>query len=101
MCRSLCFADDLAGRLWLGQHAINLDRLGDVLDLVLAKVFVTQIELLLDLVEYRPREGDSASVGKSLETRRNIHTISKEVIALDYHVTEVDTDAKAHAPVLS
>ena len=54
----------------------------------LAKVFVTQFELLLDLVEYRPREGDAARLGKRFETRRNIHTIAKKIIALDYHVTE-------------
>ena len=66
---------------------------------MLAKVFVTQIELFLDLVEYRPRERDTTRLGKRFETRRNIHTIAKQVIALDYHVTEVDTDAKAHAPI--
>ena len=82
------------------EHAVDDDRLGDVLDLVLAKVFVTQIELLPDLVEHRPREGDTARLGKHFETRRNIHAITQKVIALDYHVTEVDTDAKVHAPIL-
>ncbi len=54
---------------------------------------------LMDLVEYRPREGDATRLGKCFETRRNIHAITQKVIALDYHVTEVDTYAKAHAPV--
>ena len=99
MRRSLWFADDLAGRLWLSQHAINRDRLGDVLDRVLAKVFVTQIKLFLDLVEYRPREGDTARLGKRFETRRNIYTIAKQVIAFDDHVAKIDAYAKAHAPI--
>ncbi len=52
-------------------------------------------------VEYRPRERGTTRVGKRFETRRNIHAIAKQVIALDHHVTEVDAYAKAHAPVLS
>jgi hypothetical protein len=68
---------------------------------VLAKVFVTQIELFLDLVEYRPRERDTARLGKRFDTRRNIHAVAEKVIAVVYDITEVDTDAKAHAPILS
>ncbi len=66
---------------------------------MLAKVFVTQIELFPDLVEYRPSEGDTAGVGKRFEARRNIHTIAKQVIAFNHHVTEIDAYAKAHAPI--
>ncbi len=59
----------------ISKHAINRDRLGDVLDLVPAKVFVTQIELLLDLFEYRPGEryttrfGNGSWLAKKVEKR--------------------------------
>jgi len=93
------FADDPANRLRLGQHAINPNWFGDVLDLVLAKILVAKIELLLDLVEYRSCESDATRLGKRLQTRRNIHAIAKQVIALDDYVAKIDTDAQSHAAI--
>ncbi len=66
---------------------------------LLAKVLVTQIELLLHLVEYRPREGDAARLGKRFEARRNIHAIAKQVIAFDHHgfsVPRLNVQARTH-----
>ncbi len=45
----------------------------------------------LGQIALRYGTANTPGVGKRFETCRNIHTITKEVIALDYHVTEVDT----------
>src|SRR4029077_6862463 len=76
----------------------NLHRSGDVLQLDLAPVDEAKIKLVAHLLVHRARDGDAAGVRDALDTRRDIHAVAHQVVALDHNVADMNADAQRQAP---
>ena len=81
------------------QNAVKLDGLGDVLYLLLAKVFIPQVELILDLITRFPRHIDTGGIGHSFWQSVKIDPTLAKVIALRDILDGIDADAELYAPI--
>ncbi|MFO1059349.1 MAG: hypothetical protein U1E53_20575 [Dongiaceae bacterium] len=80
-------------------HAIEPDRLGDVLQGPLAEILEGEVDLAADLGMDSRRDEDAAGLGLALQARSDIDAIAVEIAAFDDHVTEVDPDPQDDAAV--
>ena len=78
---------------------IDMHRLGDVLDGLLALIEELQFELVADLVAHHRRTGDAAGPRQPFEPRRHVDAVAIEIVALDDDVAEIDADAELDVPV--
>ena len=92
---------DRRARRGLGRkaHAIDVDRVGDVLHALRPEVVAAHFELALNLIVDGARDAHPAGVGELLQPRRYVDAVAEDVaLGLD-DVAEVDADAKGHAAV--
>ena len=83
------------------QHDVkDPDRLGDILELLLAPVLEGQIQLVADMLADRLRHGDAAGPGDAFEPRRDVDPVAEQVVALDDDIAEIDPDPELDPPVL-
>ena len=82
------------GARTLRDDQVDPDRIGDVLDLSLAQVFVSQGQLVLHLVVDLGGDADAARLGQALQARRHVHAVAVEVVTLDDHVAKIDADTE-------
>src|SRR5258706_10352200 len=75
----------------------NLHRSLDVLQLDLTLVDETKIELIAHLLMHRACDGDATRLRDALDTRRNIHAVAHQVVALDHDVADMNADAQRQA----
>src|SRR5215471_14945945 len=68
----------------------------DVLDGLLAYVFIEKREFVLDLVVDCARNADAARLGETFQPRSDIDPVAVNLFALDHHIAEIDADAKLH-----
>jgi hypothetical protein len=80
-----------------GDPAEDLYRLGNVFDPLLAHWFEAQRELVFDMVDNRPGNGDASWLGQLLEPCRNIDAVAVAVFFLDDHIAEIDADPQIDA----
>ena len=99
-CRPPGLAADGASGAVTQIDEIDMHRLGDVLDALLALVEEVQLELVADLVAHHRRAGDAARSRQPLEPRRHVDAVAVEVVAVDDDVAEIDADAELDVPVL-
>ena len=92
--------DGFAGSSRVEQHAINPDRLGDVLDPLLPQIGVADLDLGPALVIGRAGDGYAARGGQLLQALGDVHAIAMDVVSLKDHVAEIDADAIDKAPGL-
>src|SRR5262249_28057843 len=85
----------LAWRLGSG-HAIETNRVLDVLELLYAQVLEREIELLVDLLVNRLRHADAARARDRLQSRRDVHAIAVDVVILHDHIAKVYADSGLH-----
>src|SRR5262249_40030684 len=69
----------------------------NVLQLDLALVHEAKIELVAHLLVHRPCDGDAAGLRDALDTRRDIHAVAHQVVALDHDGADMNADAKRQA----
>jgi hypothetical protein len=70
------------------------DRLGDVLDKMLAHRLEAAADFALDLIVEVAGNPDSARVRKLLQPYRHVDAVAVDVVILDDDVTDVDADAQ-------
>jgi len=70
-----------------------VDRLRDVLDLLIAEILEIDLDLVPDLVEDIAGHADAAGVRQSLQARGNVDAVAVDVVAVDDDVADVDADA--------
>src|SRR5215813_9659136 len=75
----------------------DLHRSGDILQLDLALVHEAKIELVTHLIMHRACDGDAAGFRNALDTRRNIHAVAHQVVALDHDIADMNADAQRQA----
>src|SRR5712691_12368082 len=63
------------------------------------RLALTESELVPHLFVNRARDADATGVGEALESRGDVDPVAINLLALDHHVAEIDTDAEFH-PVL-
>src|SRR6185437_8676603 len=80
-------------RARVGQNAIDADRIGDVLDPLIAERLVAADQLVLDLLVDAAGDIDGARLGEALQPRRDVDAVAEDVVGLDDHVAEIDPDA--------
>ena len=80
-------------------HPKDVDRAGDVLDVLLADILKGDVvEPVVDLIAHGARDADAAGLGEHLETRRDVDAIAKNIVVLDDHVAQIDADAELDPP---
>ena len=83
----------------LEPHPEDMDRAGDVLDVLLAEILEGDVvEPVADLIAHGARDADAARLGKHLEARRDIDAVAENIVVLDDHVAEIDADAELNPP---
>ena len=75
-------------------HAVDVDRAGDVLDLLRAEILEREAQLVEDLIAHDAADADSAGLGQRFEARRDIDAIAEDVVAVDDDVADIDADPK-------
>ena len=82
-----------------GGQRIDPHRPGNVLDLMLAQVHESKIELIAYLVPHDAADADAAGLRERFQPRRDIDAVAEDVLALGDDVAKVDPDAKPDAPL--
>ncbi len=73
-----------------------MHRRWNVLHFLRADIGELHRQLVGNLFMHRARNADAADLGETLETRRDIDPIAKQVAIALHHVADGDADAKAH-----
>ena len=66
-----------------------------------AKVLVRHGDLVLHLVEYTAGYVDAPTLGEGLNASCDVDPVTEQVVTLDNHVAQIDSNAKLHPPILS
>ena len=82
----------------LRESAIGAYRPGDVLDLLLAHVLERDGELVAHLIAHHPADADAAWFSQGLKARRDVDTVTEDVVLVDHDVAEIDAYAEIYAP---
>jgi hypothetical protein len=79
-----------------GRDPIDMHRLRNVFDLLLAEIGKGDGQLGTDLVAYRARNANPAGLGERFEPGRDVNTVAKQILALDEDIANMRADAEAH-----
>jgi hypothetical protein len=71
----------------------------NILDLTLAEIVEAETQLVAHLVAHHARHQNAAGFGQSLQPRRDIDAVAKNVVAVDDHVADIDPDPEIDALV--
>jgi hypothetical protein len=73
-------------------NLVGVDRIGDVLELLLAHIPETDVELVLDVVEDGSGNANATRIGQLLQPSRDIDAVAVNIIAIDDDVADIDPD---------
>jgi len=73
-------------------HAIDLHRIGDILDFAISERLISANQFVLHLLVNAARDVNLARIGNALETRSNIDPITVNVVGFDDDVAKVDAN---------
>ena len=72
----------------------SADRLGDVLELLLAAILEANVQLALDLAVHLFGNQDAARIGDPLQPDRNVDPVAKKIaVSPDDNLPEIDPNA--------
>src|SRR5467141_3433252 len=74
------------------KHAVDPDRIGDILDFAISEQLISANQLVLDLLVNGARDVNLAGLGNALETRSDIDAIAINVGCFDDDVAKIDTN---------
>jgi hypothetical protein len=75
-------------------YSVSADRLGDVLELLLAAILEANVQLAFDFAEHLFGNQDAARIGDALQPDSNVDPVAVEVTVLpNDNVTKVEPDA--------
>ena len=78
-----------------------MDRPGDILQSLLARVLNLERHLIARVIEDCLRDADTAGFGNGLKPCRDVDAVPKDVMRLDDYVADVDAHTERNAPVFS
>jgi hypothetical protein len=73
---------------------------GDVLDLLIAQILKPKGQSVADVVIDCIRNEYPTRLRQRLQPRRDIHPVAENVLLLNDHVAQIDTDTEPDAPLL-
>src|SRR5689334_7807307 len=73
-----------------------MHRFRDVLNRLLAKVFIAKRQLVPDVFVDAPGDVDAARISEALQPGRNVHSVTIDLLAVNHHVAEIDAYAELH-----
>src|SRR5215813_10803158 len=73
-----------------------MHRLGDVFDLLLAKISEVDGQFGADLVTHCARDADAAWFSEPFEPRRNVDAVAEQIAILDNYIADMYADAETH-----
>src|SRR5207248_3146837 len=82
-------------------NAVGAHRSSDVLEDLLTQIIEGEVEPAGGILLNTGRDTNPAWIGETLETGRDIHPVTKNIIALDNDIADVDPDAEFDAIVRS
>jgi hypothetical protein len=77
-------------------HPVDPDRLGDVLDLLVAQIVEGQRQLVADVIACRGRNADRAGLGEAFQPGRDVDPVTEQVSAVHYDIADMHADAELH-----
>src|SRR5690349_4142985 len=77
----------------IGQHPVDADGVGDVLDLAFAERLIAANQLVLDLLVDAAGDVEVSRIGNSFEPRRNVNAIAIDVVGFDNDVAEIHANS--------
>ena len=80
-------------------HAIDAQRPCDVLEARLADIGKLGPDLAAHLAEGIFRDPDPVGFGDAFETGGNVDAVAENIVSLDQHIADMDSDAPHHAAV--
>src|SRR5688572_17485451 len=80
-------------------HPIRSNWLGNILHSLFAGEIKRHTEFAAQLVVGSAGNEHAPRIAKLLQTRRYVHTITQQVLALDHHVAEIDANAENDPPL--
>ena len=76
--------------------AVGMNRLVEILDLLLAEIGHGDRQSRTDLVVHRRRDPDRIRLGERFQTRGDIDAVAQQIVTVDDHIAEMDADAEPH-----
>ena len=81
----------------LAPEPVQADRLGQVLEPLLAEIVEGVGRASPDVVEEHVADADRVGLGALLDARRDVHPVADEIVAADHHVGEMEPEAQPQA----
>jgi hypothetical protein len=81
-------------------HSVRSHRTRYILELLLASILESYLQLTAHLLMRGIRDVDAARLGDAFQTGGYIDTIAQDVVTFDQHVAKIDTDSEQHPPIL-
>src|SRR5271169_2343316 len=75
-------------------HQVSLDWPGNVFDLLRPKVLEGKAQLVEHLIAHHTTDTDATRFRQRLQPRGDIHAVTKDVVAVNDDVTDVDAHTK-------
>jgi hypothetical protein len=86
---------------WHRFYTVRPDRLGNILDGLVAEIGKRYRQLVADVIAYHRRDADRAGLGERLQASGNVDPVAEQVGAVDHNVADMHADAEAHRLVPS
>jgi hypothetical protein len=76
-------------------YSVSADRLGDILEVLLAAILEANVQLAFDLVVHLLGNQDAARIGDPLQPDRNVDPVAVQVTVMpNDNVTKIEPDAQ-------
>src|SRR6516164_3330338 len=77
-----------------------MDGPGNILQRLLARILDIERNPVARVVQDCLRDTDAAGICERLKSRRDVHTVPKDVMRFDDHVAHIDAHTESDAPIL-
>ena len=77
-------------------NPVDMDRFGDVLHRLAAKIVERDIEAAADIIMHARRNANPARIVHRLDTRGDVDPVAEDILALDDDVADVDAETEEY-----
>ena len=77
-------------------NPVHPDRLGDVLDLLIAEIVERQRQLVANVIADDSRDTDRTGLGEGFQSGGDVDPIAEQVLAVDHDIADMHANAELH-----